>query len=433
MNSPAILLASLMAGTIITGIIPQNETYCNFSDTQQIQYIRMLEDFNSNQFKLYELDNGYAIYSYNDGEERFIEGSYETNSPYYQYLSYDLHYLGPGNYYYIDNDTTYDIIKQTSVSYTLENATYILPDNSAGGIDLLSTSTPDPTETTTDTSGFTVIKRHNYFRKLTYFPNNWFGECGLVALSIMLGYYDTFYNDNFIPNDLEYEAKYYTSTPSITLNYTSLQSLTRKGYAPYSADTVSYNFTDWTMMPGTNYAMRDYLMDNYLHTILGIANNDDGYPMGSSELKSSFNDYIAENCPSLTNSYQTTSGSIISTSNASKNSINLGNPTCLVLTDYTMASTQAQTTTNNLSRSSSFLSNAHIVVAYGYKDDNFLVHMGWNPNSTQYTQTILSSATIYAYYSITYTGTHVHSSNVTMALNGVKYGLCGCGQVTPAN
>ena len=48
----------------------------------------------------------------------------------------------------------------------------------------------------------------------------------------------------------------------------------------------------------------------------------------------------------------------------------------------------------------------HSVVAYGYneEDDTFLVHIGWDPGSTDGAQVIVSEAYIYSYNAFIYMG-----------------------------
>ena len=59
----------------------------------------------------------------------------------------------------------------------------------------------------------------------------------------------------------------------------------------------------------------------------------------------------------------------------------------------------------------------------------FLTHFGWFPGTTNGAEVILSSATIYGYFTIKYTGEHKHSSNVMMKNGDVTEYICGCGKV----
>ncbi|MDE7384492.1 MAG: hypothetical protein K2M84_01910 [Anaeroplasmataceae bacterium] len=282
-----------------------------------------------------------------------------------------------------------------------------------------------------DENGFTVIKEDKYFRNLSYFPENWFGECGLITLSILLGYLDTFHNDNFIPNDKVYNGRHYVDNDSVDddgdLVYDSVniisEELTRKVKYPY-VEGNSYGLESWPTyaMPGTNYAMRDYLLDNYLHTygiwekpgIKDLKKNRPS-PMADEELKKTFKDYISANCSFLSDDTIIRSGNVFYTHQHPKDYIKSGVPTVLVLADYTQ-------------QSRGILDDDwHDVVAYGYKDDQFLVHMGWWPGYQDFAEIVISSATIYAYFALEYTGEHVHSKNVFMEKDNVTYYICGCG------
>lgn len=418
MNSLALLLATVMASMAAVPILPNELEYCEFSSKNHIVQQRILTDYSGNKFKLYELQNGYAIYSLENGQEIFLEGSHETQSPYYNYLDKDLFYLGPGNYFYENGGNNYDIFSQSPVKIDLHNASFQTTEN-VENIQPYSSSEPNPNETKTDINGFTVINKADYFKNLKYFPQNHFGECGLIALSILLGYYDTFYNDNFIP-DITYKERHYkdaetrSGTGDKVLDYITENTLVKKT-TTINKNTSNYDYTNWTSMPGTNYAMRDYLFDNYMHTFWGMGWEDAGYPMMDGELKSTFNDYIDENAPSLKNTYEVRSGHIFYTNARPKEYINEGNPACLVLQSYTSTAGSGK---------------AHVVVAYGYKDGEFLTHFGWWPGYIDRASVIVSSSVIYGYFSIKYNGAHVHSQNVTMTSRGTNYGICGCGHVS---
>ena len=87
-----------------------NNKFCDFSSTKKILYEKELKDFLGNLFILYELENGYAIYSVENETKKFIEGSYKSNSIYSTLdKKYDLFYLGPGEYYYQKGEMIFNI------------------------------------------------------------------------------------------------------------------------------------------------------------------------------------------------------------------------------------------------------------------------------------------------------------------------------------
>lgn len=132
------------------------------------------------------------------------------------------------------------------------------------------------------------------------------------------------------------------------------------------------------------------------------------------ELKDTLKDYMKSNCNNLVKDTEFRAGNILYTHQRPKEYITEGLPTLLVLQSYD---------------SSLGKGNDHIVVAYGYKDDTFLTHFGWWPNSKSGTEVILNSATIYGYFTIKYNGEHKHSSNVSMSNGNTTKYICGCGSV----
>ncbi|MDE6415222.1 MAG: hypothetical protein K2K48_07380 [Anaeroplasmataceae bacterium] len=407
-----LIIFLLLMSTPLYASANHTKNFCDFSSSKEIIFRKELQDFSNNEFILYELKDGYAIYSVIDDEEIFIEGSFESNSPFYNYLTSSLYYLGPGEYYYADGSTAVNIITSDSINIKDVDYSFKLP---------LSASTysadpePNPNLTTINTDGFITIKDSLYFEKLITFPYNYFGDCGLVALSMLLGYLDTFHNDNFIPNNLKYEGKYYkVESNKWVYDYSVEEPLLKKARLTFSENS-SYEFGFWDYMPGPTHALRDYLFDNYLHTYL-IKDDEKGYPMLDEELKKTINDYMDENCPSLKEKVKIRSGNVFFTHQRPKEYICNGVPTILVLESYQSTVTDKK-------------QQYHDVVAYGYKDDTFLVHMGWSPESTEYTKVIISNAVIYGFYAIDYVGEHVHSENIYMNYGCLYRNICGCGYI----
>ena len=132
--------------------------------------VEIISDFVGNEFVLIEGDNYYEI---QDSNGNFIEGSLKNNSPYYE-LAGDKFYLGPSNYFVEQNDVVTDIF--TGAVSSIEEYSgfaYVLNP-------LLQTRAsepvPDSSTTYTDAYGYTVVNKADYFRKLKYFPQNWFGD-----------------------------------------------------------------------------------------------------------------------------------------------------------------------------------------------------------------------------------------------------------------
>lgn len=131
---------------------------------------------------------------------------------------------------------------------------------------------------------------------------------------------------------------------------------------------------------------------------------------------------------SLQSNLKQTSGALFNTHATPKKIINGGAP-CLIITtnaDYSKSGTR-----------SAGDKLYHVMMAYGYSGDKFLVNMGWA--SSDSTQTIVSNATIHSYYTLEYTGDHVHSFRIkgkTLKLGSIasrEYMSCACGQVLDIN
>lgn len=146
-----------------------------------------LTDFAGNKFYL---DNTPTSYEITDESGLFIEASLKSPFPYNDVIGNDLFYLGPGNYFYKNNDGNYvDIITNQIVPYdTLENVAYRLnPKNTIKTADSIVPSSYE-------------LERADYFRNLMYFSYNYLGNCGLISLSTLLGNYAKikFYGNNVL-------------------------------------------------------------------------------------------------------------------------------------------------------------------------------------------------------------------------------------------
>ena len=337
--------------------VNMQETIHEFKQANQsVVSERNMTDFDGNKFTVYELfPSGYAIFSDKVDSSIFIEGSYEANSPYSTHTNDDIYYLGPGEYFYKDGNKAVNIITeqemildQINFAYEIKAEHYII-EESIPSTNAIFPSKPDSDKTHNE-DGFVMINNDLYFRILSEFPENSDGgTCGLVAICMLLGYFDTYVDLGFI-TDRTY----------------------KNGH-------------------GTTQALHDYLFDKCMHEIPFPV----GHPMAGLEIKNTMVDYLKNKCSAtLRNKVKHEWGQITYTHENPKRHINAGFPTILVMTSYT----------------ASHLPDAkkkfHDVVAYGYdSNDRFLVHMGWDPGNDKYpySSIIVSNATIHSYYTIDYT------------------------------
>lgn len=327
------------------------------------------------------------------------------NSPYFGENANDKwYYLGPGNYYVAKNKMVVNILtREENVIPNMKKAKYLINDfENDSQLTKASTS-----------SSFNKINNAYYFENLKQFPSNLDGACGIVALSILLGYYDNFYDDLFIPNNLTYDSNQVVAYGSV----------------PFEKDR-DYNLEDVTSMPGTTQAFYDYLLEKYGNTILGLEPGDfglvTGYPMDANSIYQTITAYIDDNASKIKNNIIYDYGSLFYTHTTPKEILNQNIPVALVLINYTFESVN-----NAVNRTASSavngLDNAHVVVAYGYSDDMFLVHTGWKSKTNQI---MLGGATIEGYFSLKYTGSHNHSASINIFNgDGKDEKICTCGYI----
>ena len=189
----------------------------------------------------------------------------------------------------------------------------------------------------------------------------------------------------------------------------------------------------------------ELLFTDYKHTILGMGSEDDGYPMANAEIRKTIDDYIdGEPNPGLDKGYNYDSEdyALINTHSRTRGLIDEGYPVIISMTKYNTSSlVNTSAYGDDLSPSSTKNTSKekyHSVVVYGYdNNDRFLVHYGFNNDS----EIIISGATIYSYYALKFTGTHICSYNFytsSSKLEGqtptVDYYMCaGCGKIYDEN
>lgn len=394
-----------MYSMLFNATVPYKEVKvkCSFNNESEVKKVYQIKDFSNKLFNLYEMDNSYAIYLVDGNDEIFLEGSKKFNSPYYN-LNYDeFYYLGPGNYFGKESDSVVDLLTYEKIDVSnLKNATINLENKQVEeNILLMSTNSENDI--------VTKAKYSKLFSNLSHFPMNWFGECGLVALSMYLGYMDTVYNDDIVINDKEYYSYTYdtsdgrTETEKLTPVTAKIENLMYKTTISFKGN-ASYDANSWENVPGTNYCFRDYLFNNYKHTVLNIGSSE-GFPMLEVELRETFKDYIRGECPSLINEFLYHSGNVTNShvSNSVKNLIKKGIPVCVILNSYTYEN-----------RTSKASGKDHDVVVYGYQGDKLIAHMGWNPGTLEHAENYISDMFMYGYFAAEYKGVHKHSRNVSL-------------------
>ena len=379
--------------------VDENDSIVDFIEANdisgEIEVVKTMTDFAGNDFLLYEIDSeAYAIYS-NGDVMRFIEGSPESYSPVHDYLDADIYYVGPFSYYYANEDgelvdpITGDIVEMSALVGTEYDFDEIA-ENYEENLQETPSISPMSYETA---DNFVFVDNASYFQNLSNFPiPTEDGTCGIIAISILLGYYDTFVHDSFL--DDSYINHYTVGVSSVDL-----------------LDSVN-------IYPSVKQSFYDYIYNNHLVYSTALAAGLGGHPMTNSDLEDTMRNYI-ETTP-LSGWLTYYNGSIIQTHANPRQYIQNDMPTLMILSKY-----EHQVD-----------GEWHVVVAYGYNEamDSFYVHYGWR-GSTFY-RVLISEYTCYGYFAMELsTDAHTHSDNATVYVDteilGVtwrqSYPRCGCG------
>jgi hypothetical protein len=258
---------------------------------------------------------------------------------------------------------------------------------------------------------YTSFNRITYFQNLSkYSAKNSVGSCGYVSLIQAMSYYDTFYNDNIIPE--QYDRKDVDHDTENSVKSVSPGVLNQPYYTSY----------------GTYYQFcHDTIEDNFQSKLTVIRNQIDGFDndgshsddsgttpnflpsIGGWKYQSVLDDFYSDSeiTVSVTEYTSKTNSEFI---NIIKDIINNGDPAIVHILKYDPFGNQT---------------GYHSVVAYEYDEGGIYANYGWGSYSTHYQ--LLGGATGYSkitqVYTLDYTSNkHVHSDNYVF--NSKSH--CGC-------
>ena len=259
----------------------------------------------------------------------------------------------------------------------------------------------------------TTFNRVNYFQNLTtYSPNNNIGSCGFVSLIQTMSFYDTFYNDDVIPNVYDVgntsalnEAQAKAQSPGVLK-----QSYSGSGYPTY------YQYAHGTQ----NTDLQSRL--TVLHNVHTTHNDNDGthydedgnlvpnfnYSIGAWDYENALDHLYANNSIVSVNLFHDMSQS--SYIDLIEDTIDSGNPIIVHI------------------QKRDALGNAfahHSVVAYSYDEGGIYANFGWgaSANSNLLLGGTAGYTEIYYAATLNYSSLgHRHSNNYI--INGKSY--CGC-------
>lgn len=258
----------------------------------------------------------------------------------------------------------------------------------------------------------TTFNRKTYFQNLyAYSANNSVGSCGFVSLIQAMSYYDSFYNDNIIPETYDKFDSNQTSEASVKLVSPGvLNQAYSSSYGTY------YQFCHDTM--ADNFQSKLTVLKNQLN---GTDNNGTHLD-GDGNTVNNFTTSIGGwDYQSLLNSLYSGSGVSVSvTEYANKSNsefvsiiksiINNGDPAVVHIKKFDSLGVQI---------------GYHSVVAYEYDESGIYANFGWGSGSTHY-QLLGGTAgytLITQVYSLDYSSNeHVHSNNYVISSKG----HCGC-------
>lgn len=170
---------------------------------------KQLFGFSNNTYTLYQLSPyGYAILM--DSPCRLMEASYDENAvpPIDMSDSSKYYYGGPMSYCKTTNEGMLNVYDNTLLTadqiekITLKEADVCLAKQAT--VSNISTVNLFSTTSTSSLEIYTV--EYYYFAYLTEYAENTVGTCSAVAAQILLGYYDSFVNDDVVASQYEVDA-----------------------------------------------------------------------------------------------------------------------------------------------------------------------------------------------------------------------------------
>ena len=332
--------------------------------------MRNLYDLSGNLYWLIEFDTtGYAIY--HPGANKLSEFSTSARSPFLNYT--EIFYGGPTFYFVKIGDNLTNVLTNEHFELNAIQA----QSQSINSLDEIYSKFISAENLSTRASDTTyLVPNAYYFQKLNSFGQNTQGTCGQLAASILLSYYANYYNVNFVP------TQYISPKSGTSTNYQSWQSM------PNLSDSLHQELIQITRdlnenLATTGSSIKRILSEYYYRHVLG--------GVSQSVLTSPF-----------------------FTDTNMRNIINSNNPMIMF---------------GKLTLPSGSKGN-HAVVCYGYRIISnvtyYTVHMGYSGYTSVELANLWSANVFGQIYSITYSGTHVHSGN--FIVNGTPH--CGCGAVT---
>ena len=303
------------------------------------------------QYLLIYNNNNYLIYDRNN--LTYTEYSKNNISPYYNINdNYIKVYSGPTYYYYSDGDQLFNI-NNDNVQNSQSTQTYNIITNSR------------------NYNNISKISNAFYFENLyNNIGNNDNGSCTVVALCMLLSYYDTFINDNIIPEQYD------------KITYESF-------------DDIYADLEDYVESPGIKEEFHQELINYSFANGFGFENSI--LPINYVEFLNSYYDEFI-----FSGNYYNSNIDV-----AIKNCIDNDNPIICTIK----------------SECSTLLDEDHEVVAYAYDDDDIIVHTGWKNNNNL----IVNSQFFKECFQINVDAEHVHSDNYWCDCSDEVEVICPCG------
>ncbi|MBQ7275765.1 MAG: hypothetical protein IJS58_00820 [Bacilli bacterium] len=359
----------------------------------EIKECKTINDLLGNDYFVCDLNpSGYMLW---DGKsDLFIEGSIDGNNPFCLIDTKNARYLGYGNYFNLIDDKCIDILNCNIYDINHlndENIEFRKKIEERVTIQSMQQRNSKAGDNSyVDEDGFVLINDDLYFKNLWFYPNNNENSCGYVALSILLGYLDTYKSDDTLPDSMLINGIDCQIMYKMSINNT---------YLPVNANL---NTSYWPYSPTTSDSLKLLLM-NYGYSIFN------SYPSSANNIIDVFesfaDDYIYDNTNYICD-YQSTPG----VGNFIKDKVDSGIPviTCMLYFEY-----------NN-----NHYSFVHDVVVFGYKNDIFMAHSGWNNG---YHIILLNNILFDDAMTIEYLGNHSHSSNYQWEKGECTGTFCPCG------